>query len=156
MLYPQNGDRIVTTYSVTSLHPMYSEFLHFTRKTLKITIWLCNSMTDLHKIWHDDAQRVFQVHQPLQFDFNVQNAGGWYAWEIRFCGSASSTDIAIDGSCPPSWIFEIEIFNSHAHQGHVLHHRVKFCGNLSLLQRCRIFSRFSSKMQKCTRWPRLI
>ena len=58
MLYPQNGDRIVTTYSVTSLHPMYSEFLHFTRKTLKITIWLCNSMTDLHKIWHDDAQRL--------------------------------------------------------------------------------------------------
>jgi len=24
MLYPQNGDRIVATDSVTSLHPMYS------------------------------------------------------------------------------------------------------------------------------------
>jgi len=28
--------------------------------------YLCNGMSEIHKIWHDDAERVFQVHFPLK------------------------------------------------------------------------------------------
>ena len=37
MLYPQNGDRILTTDSVTSLHPMYCRTK--TSRALEVMIW---------------------------------------------------------------------------------------------------------------------
>jgi len=44
----------------------YSEcILHFSRKTRKLRR-LCNCRTDLHKIWHDDAECVFQMQRPLK------------------------------------------------------------------------------------------
>ena len=36
-----------------------------------------------------------------------------------------------DGGCPPSWIFEIEIFNCHALQRHVLDHSANVCEDQS-------------------------
>ena len=45
------------------------EFLHFTRKRIRLR-YLCNSMTNLQKIWHDDAERVVQsINQSINVKF---------------------------------------------------------------------------------------
>ena len=31
--------------------------------------YLCNSRTDLHKIWHVDVERAYQVHRSLKISF---------------------------------------------------------------------------------------
>ena len=31
--------------------------------------YFSNTMTDFHRIWHDDTERVFQAHLPLRINF---------------------------------------------------------------------------------------
>ena len=38
-------------------------------KTQKKLRYLCNTTTDLHKIWHNDAEPVSQVRRPLKMSF---------------------------------------------------------------------------------------
>jgi len=52
-----------------------------------------------------------------------------------------------DGGCPPSSIFETEIFNTCAFQKNVLHHRAKFCADRSYC--CRDTAIFSVFLLKC-------
>ena len=57
VLYPQNGDRIVTVASVTSLHPMYTSFtfylyraIHIRRTVLKSVCGISQFLS-IHKRW---------------------------------------------------------------------------------------------------------
>jgi len=48
MLYPQNGDRIVTIDSVTSLHPVYFVRLHLVSppRSIAISMYVCLSVRE--------------------------------------------------------------------------------------------------------------
>jgi len=75
-------------------------------------------MTGLHKIWHDDAEPVSEVHRPLKLFF----------FKFKMADGRSEIAIFRFSRWRPSCIFEIELFNSRALQSHVLHHRaMKVC-----------------------------
>ena len=53
-------------------------------------------MTYLHKIWHDDAENVSQVHWPLKSSvFNVQDGGRLNLLKNRCCIIMSYPDFSI-------------------------------------------------------------
>jgi len=86
-------------------------------------------------------QNVFQVRRPLKNHFKKSKmADGRYAM-LHNHEILQFVDFQ-DNGCPSSSNFEIEIFNSHALQRHVLCYLVQFCGD----RRDIAFSCFSSEM----------
>jgi len=72
-----------------------SEFSHFTRKTRKKSRYLCNSRTDLHKIWHVDVERAYQVHRSLKISFQKSKmADSRYTWDTRCTSSCKKVKVA--------------------------------------------------------------
>ena len=79
VLYPQNGDRIVTTDSVTSLHPMYWHCWHSRKSTVsaRLPVSVCPSVSPI--IWLSHAVVVKGVIRPW-FDFWFRRYIPWLFW----------------------------------------------------------------------------
>jgi len=89
-------------------------------------------------------QNVFQVRRPLKNHFKNPRWRTADALERPFLHNHEILQFVDfqDNGCPSSSNFEIEIFNSHALQRHVLCYLVQFCGD----RRDIAFSCFSSEM----------
>ena len=79
VLYPQNGDRIVTTDSVTSLHAMYWHCWHSMKSTVsaRLPVSFCLSVRPI--IWLSHAVVVKGVIRPW-FDFWFRRYIPWLFW----------------------------------------------------------------------------
>jgi len=111
----------------------FGEFLHFTRKKNKKSQYLCNSMTNLHKNWHNNAEWVSQVQWLLKlFSFQIEDGGQLMHSRGPFCITQILQFFNFqDGGHPPSWIFKIQISNRHTLQVHILYHYAELHGDWS-------------------------
>jgi len=88
-------------------HPVI--FFAFCKKNAKLR-FLCNNMTDLHKIWRNDAERVYSAWilnvsiSEIQDDRQHENP------KISISDDEADPGYQRVGG-PPSWIFEIKLFN---------------------------------------------
>ena len=74
---------------------------------------LLNRMTDLHKIWHDDAEvaeRVSSAPAVKNLSLKIQHCGRPIRLRNPFCVIRYRDFQFQDGGCPPFWIFENERF----------------------------------------------
>jgi len=73
-----------------------------------------NSTTDLHKIWHDDAERVSSAPPVKKFILKIQDGGRPKRLTDQCCNIARYCNLSIFNMAAVRHLgnFEIEIFNS--------------------------------------------
>ena len=79
-------------------------------KREKIVIYL-QHYTDLHKIWHDDAEHLSRARAVKNQNPRWPTAD---TFERPVLHHYEMSHFCQYGCCPPSWIFEMRIFNSRA------------------------------------------
>jgi len=78
--------------------------LHFTRKKPTIAISATVWMTDLHKIWHNDAERVCELHAVKRSNFKNP-------WRILQTETSRYLPMIQNRSAMICWIFKGKFFN---------------------------------------------
>jgi len=78
-------------------------------------------MTDLHKTWHDNAERAFKVYNCEEFQFNYPR---WrtVSRKIEICHNDAEWQRT---GLPPSWIFKNKFLTATAPERPILHHYLR-------------------------------
>ena len=77
--------------------------------------YFCNGMTNVNEFWQDDAECLSSAQAVKKFKFKDpkwQTANMLERSILHHHEISQLLDFQ-NGSCPPSWIFKIKIFNSH-------------------------------------------